>query len=176
MVVFFMVSFLCKLFEGSDKYPGAQIVYVSATGTGTADGSSADNAYKGIKEAMEKFAGVTDKPVVYAIVDDFTIEKSAYIVNGKGDIIVTSAGGDLYLHGHMNFEVAGAKSITFTDINIYYGNGTTGSQGELYISLKCPDLAKFEDTVRFIPNVNRTGDFFINVGGDGGSVQSLSHV
>lgn len=155
-------------------YPGAEIVYVSQNGAGEKTGADAENAYAGLNAAYEAKKSNTVK-TVFVLVDDVTHDDNGDKIV-PADMVITSAGGDLYVTNHIQFATSSKATITYENLKVYHTN-KNDVNGEVYLVSKGNNI--IFNNVHFIPygkvgETPRTALFFVQPGGDGGTISGLT--
>ncbi len=153
-----------------DLYPGAKIVYVSEDGAGTKDGTAPENAYAKLQTALAAQAATTDK-VVVVVVGDVMITSNGDM-NIPKDLVITSAGGDIYVTSHPTFKTNGGANIVIENIDIYHTRPTGDHNGEIYLVARGNDLTLRNVTAYPYDTQEgktRTAKLYVQPGGDGGN-------
>ncbi len=163
-----------------ERYPGADIVYVSSTGAGTKDGTSLENAMAWTKTTVGEtsyFApfyakkDIADKKVVYAVVTDITFDANVSNYIPK-DTVITSVGGDLRFTNHPSVHDSVKGVLTIENIDIYHTRVNGKANDELYLTTRGTSLVM--NNVNVYPygeldGAERTALLYVQPGGDGGN-------
>ncbi|MDA9627810.1 T9SS type A sorting domain-containing protein [Flavobacteriaceae bacterium] len=153
--------------QTNDYQSTTQVIYVSATGAGTMDGTSESNAFGNFGTAMTNVNSEDDKLIIIGTISlegiNLTSKSFAFTIEGlDANSTLEGNGGTARL-----FTINGASSANVTFKNLTFsGNNTTLAGGGVFFNNNAGATATFE-------NCTFTGNSVTNVAG-GGAIYSAN--